>query len=306
MRRKPVMACLGVLLLLAVGVAGCKTMEEATNIATSLGTAAGVITETQGQSIAKGAKAVARSFEDFTPEQEYYLGRTVGGIILKQYQPYANDKANHYINILGQTLAQASELPETYGGYHFLIQDTDDINALAAPGGLIFITRGLLRCCRNEDAVAAVLAHEIGHVQFKHGLRAIKTARVTEALTTIGIMGAKAFGGEDLANLTQTFEDSISDITSTLINNGYSRELENQADMAAATILKRVGYDPNGLVDMLEVMQQRLKPGRLDFARTHPSPASRIADVLKVIGKSAPVKTPAARQARFMAVLGNI
>jgi len=257
-------------------------------------------------SLFKVSQAVAKSFEDITPEQEYYIGRTVGAVILEKYPPYIDDRANAYINLLGQTLARASDLPETYGGYHFLIQDSDDINALAAPGGLIFITRGILRCCKHEDAAAAVLAHEIGHVQNRHGLQAIRKSRITSALTMIGIESAKTFGGEDLARLTETFEDSISDISATLINNGYSRAFERQADLAAATILRRVGYNPNGLVDMLKEMQQKLKPGGLDFVRTHPSPQSRIEDIQKVIGTYQLVKTPAARQDRFAHALGVV
>jgi predicted Zn-dependent protease len=296
---------LGIMLALPVFISGCKTMEAVTNIGTSIGQSVGMITESQAESISKSSKAVARSFEDFTPEQEYYIGRTVGAVVINKYKPYNNKKANAYINLLGQTLAKASDMPETFNGYHFLILDSDEINALAAPGGLIFITRGMLRCCRNEDAVAAVLAHEIGHVQFKHGLQAIKKSRITSALITIGAEGAKTFGEEDLASLTATFEDSISDITSTLVNNGYSRKFERQADIAAVTILKRVGYDPNGLVDMLKVMDKKLKPGSPDFAKTHPSPASRIADIQKDIGKYAGGKRSKARHARFLAALGN-
>lgn len=296
---------LGIMLALPVFISGCKTMEAVTNIGTSIGQSVGMITESQAESISKSSKAVARSFEDFTPEQEYYIGRTVGAVVINKYKPYNNKKANAYINLLGQTLAKASDMPETFNGYHFLILDSDEINALAAPGGLIFITRGMLRCCRNEDAVAAVLAHEIGHVQFKHGLQAIKKSRITSALITIGAEGAKTFGEEDLASLTATFEDSISDITSTLVNNGYSRKFERQADIAAVTILKRVGYDPNGLVDMLNVMDKKLKPGSPDFAKTHPSPASRIADIQKDIGKYAGGKRSKARHARFLAALGN-
>ena len=296
---------LGIILAVPVFICGCQTMEAMTDIGTSLGKSIGVITKSQAKSISKSSKAVARSFEDFTPEQEYYIGRTVGAVIINKYKPYHNQIANAYINLLGQTLASASDMPETFNGYHFSILDSDEINALAAPGGLIFITRGMLRCCRNEDAVAAVLAHEIGHVQFKHGLQAIKKSRITSALVTIGTESAKTFGKEDLARLTATFEDSISDITSTLVNNGYARNFERQADIAAVTILKRVGYDPNGLVNMLKVMDKKLKPGGLDFAKTHPSPASRIADIQKHIGNYAEVKRPKARQKRFLAALGN-
>jgi predicted Zn-dependent protease len=247
-----------------------------------------------------------KSFQDFTPEQEYYIGRTVGAMIVNKYPPYDNKQANEYLNILGQTLAQASDRPETFAGYSFLILDTDEINAFAAPGGLIFVSRGLLRCCKNEDAVAAVLAHEIGHAQLKHGLQAIKKARITAALTSAAIEGAKASGSKDLAELTQTFGDSIFDITTTLLNNGYSRDFEKQADLAAVTILERVGYNPNGMVDMLTVMKTKLRPGGLDFAKTHPSPDSRIADIQEKIGAYSEVKTPEVRQKRFITALGNI
>jgi predicted Zn-dependent protease len=301
-------AVLGLVIMLAIPafMSGCKTMESLTNISTSVGKSMGLLTDSQAESITKTSKAVERSFEDFTPEQEYYIGRAVAAVIVNKYKPYNNKRANAYINLVGQTLAQASDMPETYNGYHFLILDSNDINALSAPGGLIFITRGLLRCCQNEDAVAAVLAHEIGHVEHKNGLQAIKKSRVTSALITIGTESAKTFGNKDLASLTKTFEGSISDITSTMINNGYSRNFERQADLAAVTILKRVGYDPNGLVEMLKMMEKRLKPGGLDFAKTHPSPESRIADIQKHIGKYAKVQEPKARQERFLAALRNI
>jgi beta-barrel assembly-enhancing protease len=290
----------------AILITGCKTLETVTKIGTSIGVATGTIDQSHAESIQKSTRAISRSFEDFTPEQEYYIGRTVGAVIASKYRPYKNRRANRYLNLLGQTLAQASDLPETFGGYHFLILDSDEINAFAASGGLIFITRGMLRCCRNEDAVAAVLAHEIGHVQYRHGLQAIKKSRITSALTTLAIEGTKTFSGADIANLLNAFEGSITDITGTLINNGYSRKFEQQADKAAVTILKRVGYNPNGLVEMLNIMQKRLKPGSLDFAKTHPSPDSRIADIQKSIGPYSDVNKTASRQKRFSELLGGI
>lgn len=302
------MTAIGITLLLclSLSVLGCKALESVTQIGTSLAVSQGFINESQAQSINKGASAVARTFEDITPEQEYYIGRTVGATVVEKYKVFNDEKANYFLNVLGQTLAQASELPETFGGYHFLILDSDEINAFAAPGGLIFVTRGMIGCCKHEDALAAVLAHEIGHIQSKHGLQAIKKSRVTTALTTLAIEGAKSFGKKELAELTSTFEDSISDITSTLINNGYSRSFERDADMAAVSILTAVGYDPNGLADMLFTMKEKLKPGGLDFAKTHPSPDSRISDIQKRIGKYSQVKTPPARQARFEAALGKV
>ncbi|MBW1862602.1 MAG: M48 family metalloprotease [Deltaproteobacteria bacterium] len=298
--------CLGAICALFVAISGCETMGTVSGIGTSIGLSMGVISSSQADSIKKGARAVSKSFQDITPEQEYYIGRSVGAIIVNRYKPYTNQKANMYINQLGQTLAQASDLPETFGGYHFLILDSDEINAFAAPGGLIFVTTGMIRCSKNEEAIAATLAHEIAHVQFRHGLQAIKKSRITEALTIIAIEGVKTYGGKDLAKLTKTFEGSISDITKTMIDKGYSRSFERQADIASTTILKRVGYDPNALVDMLKVMGKRLKPAGLDFARTHPSPSSRIADIQKTISAYTEVKTTSARHARFTEALGGI
>ena len=125
-------------------------------------------------------------------------------------------------------------------------------------------------------------------------------------MTNVAIEGVKKHGDKELAELTQVFGDSISDITTTLITNGYSRSFEKQADMAAVIILQRVGYDPNGIVDMLNVMQERLQPGGLDFAKTHPSPEDRIADIQEVIGSYSKVETPGVRQQRFIVALGNI
>lgn len=294
---------IGVAPVLSAFFAGCKTLDTLAKSGPSF-QIGDVFVDTKA--IAKETQVVTNSFEDFTPEQEYYIGRTVGAMILQKYRPYNNPKANQYINVMGKMLAQASDRPETYGGYHFLIQDSDEINAFAAPGGFIFLTRGMLKCCPHEDAVAAVLAHEIGHVQYKHGLRAIKQSRVTSALTSLAIKGAKKYGDEDLEKLTETFEGSISDITKTLIVNGYSRSFEKQADLATINILQRTGYNPNGLVTMLNQMKTQLKPERQDFAKTHPSPDSRLAVIKKYLGNYSTVKSPQTRQARFKAALGRI
>lgn len=294
---------LGTSPVLSSFISGCKTLDTLAKSGPSFQVGDMVV---DTKAIAKEAQVVTKSFEDITPEQEYYIGRTVGAMILQKYPPYNNPAADGYVNVMGQMLAQASDCPETYGGYHFLIQDSDEINAFAAPGGFIFLTRGMLRCCPQEDSVAAVLAHEIGHVQYKHGLRAIKQSRVTSALTSLAIKGTKKYGDEDLAKLTETFEGSISDITKTLIVNGYSRSFENQADMAAISILQRTGYNPNGLVMMLNQMKIQLKPGRQDFAATHPSPDSRLAEIQKYVGEYSAVKSPQARQDRFKASLGRI
>lgn len=292
--------------LAAAWLAGCETMKVAGELGAAVGVATGTMTTNQAESLIRTTEAVAKTFEDITPEQEYFIGRAVAATILNKYKPYSNEGAHRYLNLLGQSLALASTRPETFGGYHFLILDSDEINAFAAPGGLILVTRGMLRCCRSEDALASVLAHEIGHVQNQHGLKAIKQGRLTSALTILAVESAKSFGSEDLAELTSAFEGSITDITGTLMNSGYARGQERDADKGAVKILEQVGYDPQALVDMLEQMEKSLKPGGLDFAKTHPDPKDRIRDIRGWVG-SAPERTePASRQARFEQAMQGI
>jgi predicted Zn-dependent protease len=280
-------------------------MEKITEIAGGAAEAAGV-PEEHVESGMKVARAASKAFEDITPRQEYYLGRAVTATILKEYQPYSEPEANQYINLLGQTLALASAKPETYGGYHFLIMDTDEINAFAAPGGLILVSRGLLKCCPNETAVAAVLAHEIGHVENEHGLKAINKSRWTSLLTTTAAEAGKTLGSEEVAELTATLEGSVSDITATLVNNGYSRKFERESDKAAIRILKSTGYNPRGLQIMLREMSERLGAGSGGFGKTHPPPADRIGEIADLLRTAGPVRETAARQARFEKALGNI
>ncbi len=289
----PIVWSLGIAVVLSLVIIGCAQLAIVDDVVSA------------GKKV-KDLTDATNSFQTNPSEQEYYIGRAVGATIAGRYNAYDNQEANDYVNLVGQTLAQASDRPETFGGYHFLILDSDEINAFAAPGGLIFVTRGMLRCARHEGALAAVLTHEIAHVQHQHGLQAIKKSRLSSVLTAIGIEVFSFLVDSDLVKLVEIFQDSITDITTTMVNKGYSRSSEREADRTAVTIMQRVGYDPNGLIEMLRVMEERLNPEGKDFVKTHPSPASRIADIQKIIGEYAEVKTPEVRQARFEAALGNI
>ncbi len=293
-------AALALALALALLAAGCGTVRQ---LGTQVGTGSGLIDEEQAASINRAGEAIEKSFEDITPEQEYYIGRAVAATLLDTYQPLDDPEANRYLNLVGQTLAMASERPETFGGYHFLLLDSDEVNAFACPGGLILVCRGLVECCRSEDALAAVLAHEVAHVAHKDGLRAIKKSRLTAALTTLSVEAARNLGSEDLKKLTEQFAGSIDDVVQALVNNGYARKFEYQADAAAVATLQAVGYSPHALADMLQVMAQKWDPHGPGFMRTHPSPQDRI-DHLPV-GPGA-VDEPPARHARFAAALGDV
>jgi predicted Zn-dependent protease len=281
-----------VLLTCAILQSGCATVAQ-------IGQAAGVVTPEQAQSMVKTGEAFGKALGQITPEQEYYVGRAVGASVASTYKVYDKDAATRYVNLVGQTLAMVSDKPETFGGYHFLILESEDVNAFAAPGGLIFLSRGMLRLCRSEDELAAVLAHEIAHINLGHAISAISNSRWTQAFTILGTEGAKNFTGERLGQLTAAFEGSINDITKTLVTSGYARGQERAADKLAVDILQRVGYDPNALPRLLKSMESHLKPGGLDFAKTHPPPEARIADLMKLVSGAKGSAPTAARTARF-------
>ncbi len=297
-------ALTGLAIMLPLG--GCKTAEVATRAVTTVGVATGTIDPRQAEAINTTAGAFAKAFEDITPEQEYYLGRAVTATLLGDHQVFDHAAATDYINRMGAALALHSDMPETFNGYHFGIMDTDEINAFAAPGGFILISRGLLRCCPNEEAVAAVLAHEIAHVQHRHGLRAIKTGRWSGAAQTAFIESAKTLGSAQVAELTSAMEGSIGDITDTLVNSGYSRRQEREADQSAITIMQRAGYNPRGLQLMLEQMQEQLPHNPGGFGATHPGPEDRIKDIRSLLRNVPELEPHPGREQRFQAALSGI
>ncbi|AFG38477.1 M48 family metalloprotease [Spirochaeta africana] len=277
----------------------------ATDIGTRVGQAAGVLDARQAEGIRRTAERTERSFEDFTPEQEYFLGRSVAAQVLDRYPVYDDEQTNGYISLIGQSLAVFSDRPDIFAGYSFQILDSEELNAFATPGGHVFVTLGMLRLARNEDEVAAILAHEIAHITEAHGLQSIRTARITGALTSAAITGVYLTGSREVAELTDIFSDSIDDMSRTLFTSGYSRTSEREADRIAVTILRRAGYSPHALVTLLQHMGEHWNPQGRGYARTHPSPLDRMQDVQDVLDDEDP-RIPEQRIARFQHYLGGL
>jgi len=250
--------------------------------------------------ILKTGEALRKGFSDLTPQEEYYLGRAVAARILGQYRALADDARTGYLNALGNVLALASSRPETFGGWHFILLDSDEVNAFAAPGGFVFVTRGLYATCATEEQLAAVLAHEVSHMTLRHGLGAIKNERLTEAFTILGTEAVKTYSPAQLAQLTAAFEGSINDIANKMIVSGYSQGQEYEADAEAAHVAWRAGYNPAGLTEFLSALSAKGKKGDKGFFSTHPKPQDRLEKAAAVI-KSDKLKgeTDEARTQRF-------
>ena len=247
----------------------------------------------------KGATKANEASRPITDSEEYYIGRAVAARILTKYKLSQNAKLTEYVNEVGNVVARKSTCPNPFRGYHFALLDTDEINSFACPGGIIFITRGLLMTCKNEDQLAAVLAHEVGHVADKDGINSISKARWTEVWTAMGKEAVTMYGGSVAAGLVSLFESSIDDVFKTIVVNGYSREAEYAADAAAIKELTRAGYDPTALVAVLTIMEAKGKGATSGIFKTHPPTSERLAKVKALACEAPPSKGEAIRTQRF-------
>jgi predicted Zn-dependent protease len=247
--------------------------------------------------------AWSRTFEHITPEQEYYIGRAVGANVLATYKLQTNTPAMvAYINRICNTLVINTRRPEIFNGYHANILDSDEINAFATPGGHIFITRGLINCATSEDTLAAVIAHEIAHIQLEHGLKAIKSGRTAEAFSaTLSYAVDVKAGDSRFPEMVKNFAGGVDEIVSTMMTKGYSRTHELEAETEALNLLALAGYDPSSLLDMLKVLEKEQSGHSGGFNSTHPSPSQRIDNVQKSVGKYSVEDTRSYRVPRYNA-----
>jgi predicted Zn-dependent protease len=207
-----------------------------------------------------------------------------------------------YVNKICNTLVINSPRPEIFNGYHVNILDSDEINAFATSGGHIFITRGLIESTTSEDTLAAVIAHEVSHIQLQHGLKAIKNSRITQALLITGTSAAGAAGNSTISDLVNVFGDSINEVVTTMITNGYSRTQEYEADSIAMSLMDLAGYEPSSLVDMLKTLEKTQSSHPGGFNKTHPSPTDRITNAQKTVGNYNVPDTRSYRASRYAAV----
>lgn len=272
------------------------------------GNSLGRLNTQQMAAIGEAAEQMQVAESTFTPEQEYYIGRAVAAQILSTRHVYENQKAMEYVNLIGTALSFNSDRAETFGGYHFLILDSEEINGFAAPGGLILVCRGLLRCASSEDEVAAILAQLISHVVLKDGLNAIREARKAAAYRTLAMTAVDAAGSED-KNLAQQLaqQESVNSLTADLMNRENGRASTLKADRLATVIMRRTGYDPRSLIGLLKAMKPRLAAA---VPHAEPSPDERLEAVEKMlVGQPEVFTSPQfmdARQERFRNALGDI
>lgn len=215
----------------------------------------------------KGAKA----FDDFnfTDEEEQQLGSDISAKLREKYGVVQDRAVHKYVSLVGSILASASTRPNLR--WTFVVLDTDGVNAFAAPGGFIHITRGALALIQNEAELADVLGHEIGHVTAKHTIRAIQKAKgmgVGAAATRKAFIEAAANKGYEV-----------------VIENSFDRNEESAADKVGLILASKSGYAPTGMAAFLTRLSERNKglKERSGMFASHPEATARLSELNKVI-----------------------
>lgn len=259
-------------------------------------------------SAAEASLSGAEAAEEITPEQQYYIGRAVAANIFQRYSLYSDKAAEQYLNQICGALIVNSPKPVLFKGYYVGILDTDEINAFATSGGHILVTKGLLRCTNSEDELAAVLAHEIGHIQLEHGISAIKANRITDAVKKFGstaLLAMQSIDDEDYSEAVEALEGSVGDIVSNMVDSGYSQTQEFDADKTALSLMAAAGYNPRAMEGMLNLINKNQKSSS-GFGKTHPSPKDRLNKVNKLFKQYNVPDTSASRNARFTVAMKGI
>lgn len=213
---------------------------------------------------------VQKANTDIDEPQEIALGEGIASNLLGAAPLLDNPAAQQYVNRVGRWLALQTERPDL--PWQFGVLDDNDVNAFAAPGGYVFITKGLLAQMNSEAELAGVLAHEISHVLRKHHLQAIKKGARTELLSDLANEALKGKGANPALNKLVSAGTEV-------YARGLDKSDEFEADRMGVVIAARGGYDPYGLPAVLQTLQS-INPSDSSVAlmfKTHPALADRLS-----------------------------
>ena len=258
--------------------------------------------------ITQATKSIQTASRDIGEPEEIEMGQGIAQSLLGAAPLVQNDRLQRYVNQVGRWLALQTERPDL--PWTFGVINNENVNAFAAPGGMIFITNGLLKGLSNEAELAGVLAHEIAHVVQKHQLNAIKSGAGADLFKQGGLALAdqklgKSAGGQ-IVKASGLAEAGAELIKQGLFTKPLDRGLEYEADRMGVIIAARAGYDPYGLVTVLQMLQNAKgdNPMLALLFKTHPNPADRIEQLEKLASTLDAYQGGDQGRERFAAALG--
>ena len=224
----------------------------------------------KGLGIAKKANDVREL--RMTDAEEQQLGANVSERIRTRYGVVQDANVHRYVSLVGTALAVGSTRPTL--PWTFIVLDTDGVNAFAAPGGYVHITRGALALIKSEAELAGVLGHEIIHITEKHTVRAIQKNQAVQ-------MGA----AETLSGSAALMDRVVTAVYDNIVERGFGRAEENESDEDGITLANKTGYAPNGLTGFLTTLKDRNKDAKekRGLFASHPEMQERLDRITKLI-----------------------
>ena len=205
-----------------------------------------------------------------SPVQELQIGSQYAPEIEKQLGGRIENKTlQNYINRVGRNISRISHMPDL--DFSYVALKSDIINAMALPGGYVFITKGMLEKLDSEAQLAAIFAHETTHITSRHAAQAM-TTQIGLDIILSSVSQKTSAGVMDMAH-----------IGSQLIGLKYSREHETQADTVGLDYLVKAGYDPFAAVETMEMLQKQNEIRPIEFLSSHPNPGNRKEVLLRQI-----------------------
>tara|TARA_A100001015_G_C15012508_1_gene723846 strand:+ start:634 stop:1386 length:753 start_codon:yes stop_codon:yes gene_type:complete len=205
-------------------------------------------------------------------EYEIKLGRSVAAIILGKDKQSTDNKLIKYVNLVGQTIVATSGRKDI--NYYFTIIESDQPNAIAAPGGYVFITSGLMKMIKNEAELAGVLAHEIAHINEKHVFSKIYKEDDEGGDILSSFLTAKN------TSMTVAFNEISNQALVMVLEKGLDEEDEFEADLAAVLYLQNTGYKSQAYIDLISRL-----PHKHTHSKTHPDIKDRINSITSIYPK---------------------
>jgi predicted Zn-dependent protease len=225
-----------------------------------------------------------KQYLSLTKDQEIALGLQAAPEMIDQFGGlHPNQELQALVDRVGQEVVRDSQAGDTEWPFEFhLLADSETVNAFALPGGQIFITAALFEELESEAQLAGVLGHEVGHVVARHSAQRLAKAQLSEGLT-----GAVAVASGD-ARAAQ-----VAAVVAQLINMRYGREDELQSDELGVDFMVDAGYDPRGLIGLMEILAAAGGGARQpEFFSTHPNPDNRIENIQQAIREEFPSGVP--------------
>ena len=219
---------------------------------------------------------------DFTPTQEYYLGRAVAANAIARYGLDSDANRRRYVKRIGDAvvrLASPEQMYGTVGGYHFDVLNSDEINGVSGPGGYVLLTRGAVNAARTEDEVAALISHELMHIRMRHGVTMLKASKAYQSQGAQTEQVFEGWTGDGLppllrGSLGSLFGTAATEIVSNAGNHAYGAQFEFDADRYGTGLLADVYYDWGSLRAYLARMSVDPMAGR--GGADHAAPAVRV------------------------------